>query len=137
MRVVGWYRVGLTPEEIADEIGLSLAQVYAALAYYHANPKQIDADIADEEEEYDRLITGRAGVDEKQQERKLPERGVREKPKGYRKGSVDSRSQIKNANTAKPVDRQAESRRFAVDKAGKKSLKGSAKGAGDRHRKRS
>lgn len=44
------------PEEIADRIGhLSLAQVYAALAYYHANRDEIDADIAAEEAEADRL----------------------------------------------------------------------------------
>jgi len=43
-RVVGWYRLGLTPEEISDRIGhLNLAQVYAALAYYHANREQVEA----------------------------------------------------------------------------------------------
>jgi uncharacterized protein (DUF433 family) len=36
-RVVSWYKLGLEPEEIADRLGhLSLAQVHAALAYYHA-----------------------------------------------------------------------------------------------------
>ena len=46
-RVVGWYKLGLTPEEITDEIAhLSLAQVYAALAYYHANRDEIEAAIA-------------------------------------------------------------------------------------------
>ena len=36
-RIVGWYKLGLSPEEIADRIGhLTLAQVHAALAYYHA-----------------------------------------------------------------------------------------------------
>jgi uncharacterized protein (DUF433 family) len=45
-RVVAWYKLGLSPEEIADEIGhLSLAQVYAALAYYHSNPAEIEADL--------------------------------------------------------------------------------------------
>jgi uncharacterized protein (DUF433 family) len=43
-RVVGWYMLGLSPEEIADRIGhLSLAQVHAALAYYHANREEIEA----------------------------------------------------------------------------------------------
>ena len=38
MRVAAWYKMGLTPEEIATQYGHpSLAQVYAALAYYHAN----------------------------------------------------------------------------------------------------
>lgn len=55
-RIVGWYKLGLSPEEIADRIGhLSLAQVYAALAYYHANREEIEADIAAEEEEAERL----------------------------------------------------------------------------------
>jgi uncharacterized protein (DUF433 family) len=34
-RIVIWYKLGYSPEEIADEIPhLSLAQVYAALTYY-------------------------------------------------------------------------------------------------------
>jgi uncharacterized protein (DUF433 family) len=53
---VGWYKLGLRPEEIADRIGhLSLAQVYAALAYYHANCEEIEADIAAETLEAERL----------------------------------------------------------------------------------
>jgi uncharacterized protein (DUF433 family) len=40
-RIVGWYKLGLNPEEIAHRIGhLSLAQVYAALAYYHGNRRR-------------------------------------------------------------------------------------------------
>ena len=36
-RIVGWYKMGMPPEEIAIEYPhLSLAQVHAALAYYHA-----------------------------------------------------------------------------------------------------
>lgn len=36
-RVVQWYNLGHSPEEIADRLGhLSLAQVHAALSYYHA-----------------------------------------------------------------------------------------------------
>ena len=46
-RIVGWYRRGLTPEEITTEVPhLSLAQVYAALTYYHANREETEADIA-------------------------------------------------------------------------------------------
>lgn len=49
-RIVGWYKTGLSPEEIALEYPhLSLAQVHAALAYYHANRGEIEADIAQEE----------------------------------------------------------------------------------------
>jgi len=45
---------GLTPEEIAAERpSLTLAQVYAGLAFYHANKQEIDADIAVEEQAYD------------------------------------------------------------------------------------
>ena len=55
-RVVMWYKLGLAPEEIADRIDhLSLAQVYAALTYYHANRDAVEADIAAEDAEYDRL----------------------------------------------------------------------------------
>ena len=55
-RIVGWYKLGLTPEEMATEIPhLDLAQVHAALAYYHANRDEIDAAMAAEEAEADRL----------------------------------------------------------------------------------
>ena len=58
-RVVGWYKLGLSPEEIAARIGhLTLAQVYAALTYYHANREVIEADLAKDEEEADRLVAG-------------------------------------------------------------------------------
>ena len=50
LRVAAWYKMGLTHEEIATQYGhLSLAQVHAALAYYHANPEEIEADLAQEE----------------------------------------------------------------------------------------
>jgi len=49
-RIVGWYKLGLSPEEIIVEIPhLTLAQVHAALAYYHANREEIEQDIAEEE----------------------------------------------------------------------------------------
>jgi uncharacterized protein (DUF433 family) len=45
---------GLSPEEIAaDRPELSLAQVFAALAYYHANKAEIDADIDAEARAYE------------------------------------------------------------------------------------
>jgi uncharacterized protein (DUF433 family) len=38
--------MGLIPEDILRKVGhLSLAQVHAALAYYHANQTEIDADL--------------------------------------------------------------------------------------------
>ena len=55
-RIVGWSHLGQTPEEITQTIPhLTLAQVHAALAYYYANRDLIEADIAAEEEEADRL----------------------------------------------------------------------------------
>jgi uncharacterized protein (DUF433 family) len=55
-RIVGWYKLGWAPEEIADRIGhISLAQVHAALTYYHANQTAMEAEIAAEEAESERL----------------------------------------------------------------------------------
>jgi uncharacterized protein (DUF433 family) len=48
-RIAQWHNMGLIPEEIARKIShLSLAQVHAALAYYHANAAAIDADLESE-----------------------------------------------------------------------------------------
>jgi uncharacterized protein (DUF433 family) len=56
LRIAGWYKLGWTPEEISRRIGhISLAQVYAALAYYHANQEAVEAEMAAEEADYDRL----------------------------------------------------------------------------------
>jgi uncharacterized protein (DUF433 family) len=60
-RIVGWYKQGLNAEEITTEIPhLSLAQVYAALTYYHANRDEIEADIAAEDLEATHLETQHA-----------------------------------------------------------------------------
>lgn len=49
-RIAGCYKMGMTPEEIALEYPhLTLAQVHAALAYYHVNRDEIEADIAQQE----------------------------------------------------------------------------------------
>ena len=49
-RVASWYKLGLAPEEIVDRIGhLTLAQIHAALAYYHANRDEIEKALADDE----------------------------------------------------------------------------------------
>lgn len=51
-RIAIWYKLGHTPEEIAYQYQhLSLAQVYAALAYYHSNRDQVEAEIAADEAE--------------------------------------------------------------------------------------
>jgi uncharacterized protein (DUF433 family) len=55
-RIVLLYKRGLNAEEISDRIGhLNLAEVYAALAYYHANKEEIEADIAAQAAEAKRL----------------------------------------------------------------------------------
>jgi uncharacterized protein (DUF433 family) len=55
-RIAVMYKQGANAEEIARQKSyLSLAQVYAALAYYHANKDEIEADLATEEAEYFRL----------------------------------------------------------------------------------
>jgi uncharacterized protein (DUF433 family) len=56
-RIAAWHNLGLTPEEIAAKIEhLTLAQIHAALAYYHANRAEIDSDIAAEEASTDRIF---------------------------------------------------------------------------------
>lgn len=48
-RIVSWYQRGLIPEEIAHRIGhVTLAEVYAALTYYHANRAEIEANLQQE-----------------------------------------------------------------------------------------
>jgi uncharacterized protein (DUF433 family) len=48
--------MGLIPEEIVRKFGrLSLAQVHAALACYHANLMEIDADLDSEAQETEDL----------------------------------------------------------------------------------
>ena len=55
-RIAQWHNMGLIPEEIARKFGhLSLAQVHAALAYYHANQMEIDADLEAEAKETEAL----------------------------------------------------------------------------------
>ena len=45
------YKQGYSPEDISSELPLSLAQVYAALTYYHLHTKEIEADILADSEE--------------------------------------------------------------------------------------
>ena len=54
-QIAVWYKEGLSVEEILDEIAyLTLAKVYAALSYYHANKAEVEADLAAELAEYQR-----------------------------------------------------------------------------------
>jgi uncharacterized protein (DUF433 family) len=49
-RIAGWYKMGMNAEEIVLEYPhLTLAQVHAAVAYYHANREEIETDIASED----------------------------------------------------------------------------------------
>lgn len=67
--IVGWYKRGFSPEEIAEQFRVEpkefLAQVYAALAYYHANQDEIEAEILAEESAYDQLIASSDEISEK------------------------------------------------------------------------
>jgi uncharacterized protein (DUF433 family) len=55
-QLVVCYKQGYSPEEIADQYPhLTLAQVYTALAYYHANREEMEAELAAEKLEADQL----------------------------------------------------------------------------------
>lgn len=48
-QTVVWYKQGFSAEEIADQYPhITLAQVYTALAYYHANQAEVEAELAAE-----------------------------------------------------------------------------------------
>lgn len=50
--IAGHYKLSLVAEEILTQLPhLSLAQIYAALAYYHLKTGEIEADIAADSEE--------------------------------------------------------------------------------------
>src|SRR4051812_48484767 len=55
-QVAVWHEhMGLSPAQIvAEHPGLTLADVYAALAYYHDHRAEIDADLQEGEEAYER-----------------------------------------------------------------------------------
>lgn len=49
--IVGLYKLGLVPEEIAVQLPhLSLAQIYAGLTYYHLHVDAVEADIQSDAE---------------------------------------------------------------------------------------
>ena len=50
--IAGLYKLGLVAEEIGTQLPhLQLAQIYAALTYYHLHVDEIEADIAADSEE--------------------------------------------------------------------------------------
>ena len=60
--IAGAFRLGLDAEEIATQLPqLNLAQIYAALAYYHLHVDEIEADIqADSESNLKRFAKRRS-----------------------------------------------------------------------------
>lgn len=57
-RVAIMYKMGYSPEEILAEYEhLSPAGVYAALAYYHANQAEVEAELAADRKEEERIET--------------------------------------------------------------------------------
>jgi uncharacterized protein (DUF433 family) len=54
--VVGYLRIGETPESLVEHIlpHLTLAQVYDALSYYHDHQDEIEREMAENTEEYGR-----------------------------------------------------------------------------------
>ena len=55
-QIAVWYLQGYTAEEIADQYPhISLAQVYAALAYYHANTHEVENALAQERAQAEQL----------------------------------------------------------------------------------
>ena len=48
-RIAGWWRLGLSVEEIAEKHpSLAPAEIHAALAYYHLNRAEIEGYLAEE-----------------------------------------------------------------------------------------
>src|SRR2546426_11305283 len=55
-QIVACHQQGLTPEEIAEQYPhINLAQIYAALAYYHVKRDEIDRELEAETAEFQRL----------------------------------------------------------------------------------
>ena len=49
-RIASWNKLGMTAEEMVRQLPhLTLAQVYAALSYYHANREEIDQQLLTDE----------------------------------------------------------------------------------------
>ena len=63
-RIVTLYKQGQSAEDIATTYShLSLGQVYAALAYYHANPTEIESELSAADALYDTLKSQSDGRD--------------------------------------------------------------------------
>jgi uncharacterized protein (DUF433 family) len=66
-QIVVLYKQGYNAEDIADQYPhLTLAQVYTALAYYHANRAELEADLAAESKETNDLANSLSSSLEKE-----------------------------------------------------------------------
>lgn len=55
-RIATLYKQGLSAEEIGQTYShLTLGQIYAALAYYHANRESVESELAADDARYDEL----------------------------------------------------------------------------------
>ncbi|MGE0599867.1 MAG: DUF433 domain-containing protein [Dehalococcoidia bacterium] len=52
---------GLTPAQIAEAMSLTPEQVHAALSFYYANRKAIEASLDEQESQYDRAASRATG----------------------------------------------------------------------------
>ena len=65
-RIATLYQQGQEADEIVRTYPhLSLGQIYAALAYYHSNRMEIDADLVNADSEYDELKSRNDDPDER------------------------------------------------------------------------
>lgn len=66
-----WHeRMKMSPSEIIDQYpSINLAQVHAALAYYHAHRDEIEADIREGKEFVEKLRAGQPSIFEKARQR--------------------------------------------------------------------
>src|SRR5437764_12672727 len=61
-RVAGWWKIGLSIEEIGERLStLKPAELHAALAYYHLHRKEIDGHLQ-EERDACRILEGKAST---------------------------------------------------------------------------
>ena len=66
-QIIVLYKEGFSAEQIAEEYAhLTMAQVYAALAHYHANQDEIEAELEAERKETNSQTNGPTGPVEKE-----------------------------------------------------------------------
>jgi uncharacterized protein (DUF433 family) len=55
-QIAALHKRGLAAQQVVENCPyITLAQVYAALAFYHANREEIDKELADEDADFERL----------------------------------------------------------------------------------